>query len=44
MDFSNRQNRFVRIDEVSAEYLADIKHKTKQTRFIRATTLPRIMV
>lgn len=33
MDFSNRQNRFVRIDEVSAEYLADIKHKTKTDPF-----------
>lgn len=29
MDFSNRQNRFVRLDEVSDEYLADIKQQAK---------------
>lgn len=33
MDFSNRQNRFVRIHEVSEEYLADIEHKTQTDPF-----------
>ncbi|WGK83270.1 hypothetical protein PYE51_18110 [Vibrio aestuarianus] len=33
MDFSNRQNRFVRIHEVSEEYLADIEHKTQTDQF-----------
>ncbi|MFA0441449.1 sucrose-6-phosphate hydrolase [Vibrio sp. 10N.222.51.C12] len=33
MDFSNRQNRFVRIHEVSEEYLAGIKNKTQTDPF-----------
>ncbi|USD31654.1 MULTISPECIES: sucrose-6-phosphate hydrolase [Vibrio] len=33
MDFSNRQNRFVRIDEVSSEYLAEIERTTQTDPF-----------
>ncbi|WED24637.1 sucrose-6-phosphate hydrolase [Vibrio sp. JC009] len=33
MDFSNRQNRFVKLTEVSSEYLASIGHKTKSDPF-----------
>lgn len=33
MDFSNRQNRYVKINEVSSEYLNEIKHTTQTDPF-----------
>ncbi|MYL32154.1 sucrose-6-phosphate hydrolase [Pontibacillus yanchengensis] len=33
MDFSNRQNRFVPLSDVSADYLKDIEQKTKTDEF-----------